>query len=531
MLSDAEEDFRVRLIWPSCLYPPRLGTAFAAAVLCLCAVACTPVPLDAPKPVTRAETRPAHGRLQTIARQFGQGQSPSKSSFAPLNDGNEALGARLRLIEAAEHTLDLQYFLMKPDLAAALVVQALLSAADRGVRVRFLLDDVFSSTDDEALGLLNAHPNIELRIFNPTMRPGPKFVGFITEFSRINRRMHNKTFTADRAFAIIGGRNIADEYYQIDTTSEFADFDMLVAGPAVAVISRAFDLFWNDGWSIPMDRIRDAPTKAQLAGARADLDMQLIPARSTYDRAVDDPYFDRLGTARQPIYSGRATIVTDAPAKLKVPVSQGERALAETLLRHIKSARQEVLLLTPYFVPEDYGARLFADLATRGVRVRIVTNSLGSNNHAYVHAGYRRHRVPLLTAGAELYEIRPDALQVLGLVPPGDETGLVMHTKLAVIDGRQVFVGSLNVDPRSIKQNTEFGVFIDSPPLARQMLAALNEGIDEYAYRLALAPDGTLRWLYDNPAAATVTDREPGATFWKNIVVGVTEFLGVELQL
>ncbi|MCA0872609.1 phospholipase D family protein [Seohaeicola saemankumensis] len=490
--------------------------------------ACAPVPLDAAKPVTRAQTSPGPGELSLAARRAGD---PGQSSFVVLATGNEALGARLRLIEAAQHTLDLQYFLMKPDLGGALISQALLAAADRGVRVRLLLDDVFTTVDDQALGLLAAHPAIELRIFNPAMRPGPKSLGFVTEFSRINRRMHNKTFTADGAFAIIGGRNIADEYFQIDTSSEFADFDMLVTGRAVAEISGAFDLFWNDGWSIPVERLRDPPSAAELETARRDLTMRLQPARRTYVDAINDPFFDRLRAGLVPVYSGPAHVATDRPDKLKVPVPEGERVLGETLLRRMKNARSEVILLTPYFVPEDYGARLFADLAARGVRVRIVTNSLGSTNHAYVHAGYRRHRVPLLEAGVELYEIRPDALRVLGLVPEGDETGLVMHTKLAVIDGRQVFVGSLNLDPRSLKQNTEFGLFIDSPPLARALVDALQDDFPLYTYRVATRPGGGLEWHYDNPAAPSVTTREPGATVWKNIVVGITELIGAELQL
>ena len=502
-----------------------------AAVMCLALTACTPVPLDAAKPITMAAAPPQTSLLQTTARQSNRNLGPAQSSFAPLNDGNEALGARLRLIELAEHTLDLQYFLIKPDLGGALVSQALLAAADRGVRVRFLLDDVFTTVSDQTLGLLNTHPNIDLRVFNPSRRPGPKSAGFITDFSRINRRMHNKSFTADGAFAIIGGRNIADEYFQINTTSEFADFDMLVTGPAVAGISRTFDLFWNDGWSVPIDHLREAPTEAQLTEVRSELNARLVPARDTYNRAVNDPYFDRLSDGREPIYAGRATVVTDKPGKLKVPLSQGERTLAETLLGRMKNARHDVLLLTPYFVPEDYGARLFADLAARGVRVRIVTNSLGSTNHAYVHAGYRRHRAGLLDAGVQLYEIRPDALQVLGLVPPGDQTGLVMHTKLAVIDGQDVFVGSLNFDPRSIKQNSEFGAFIDSVPLANQMLTVLEKGLPKYTYRLSKGPEGALQWNYDNPAAVSTTQKEPGATAWKNIVVSITALLGVELQL
>ncbi len=448
-----------------------------------------------------------------------------------LNDGNEALGARLRMMESAEHSLDLQYFLLKPDLSGALVIQALLTAADRGVRVRFLLDDVFTPVTDEQLGLLDAHPNVSIRIFNPVMRPGPKALGFITEFSRVNRRMHNKSITADSAFAIVGGRNIADEYFQINTTSTYADFEVLVAGPAVSAISASFDMYWNDGWSVPMERLVEAPSAAQSAEARAALDTSLEPARQTYDQAFNDPYFDRLSTGEEPIFTGTAQVVADSPDKLKGSVQDGESVPAEALFERMRDAQHEVILLTPYFVPEDDGARLLTDLAARGVKVSVVTNSLASTNQTFVHAGYRRHRLPLLSAGVQLYEIRADALQTLEIVPPGDTTGIVMHTKLAIIDGHQVFVGSLNFDPRSIKQNSELGLFIDSRPLADRIRENLTDELLGFTYRLARTPDNRLVWYYDNPAAPSTTMQEPGATFWRNVLVDLTELLRVEQQL
>jgi putative cardiolipin synthase len=453
------------------------------------------------------------------------------SLFASLNDGNEALGARLRLIEAAQDTIDLQYFLMKPDLGGALVVLALLDAADRGVRIRLLLDDVFTTVPDRGLGLIDRHENLEVRIFNPAPRPGPKAFGFLTDFSRMNRRMHNKAFIADGAFAIIGGRNIADEYFQIQTTTEFADFEMLTIGRAVADIASAFDIFWNDGWSVPLSQMRPPPTADQLAAARTAFESEMRAARATYQKAVNDPYFTRLRSGEEPLFHGRATVISDPPSKLKTPVEAGERVLATALIDRLARAQRDVILLTPYFVPEDYGAELFTELAERDVRVRIVTNSLGSTNHAYVHAGYRRHRRPLLESGVELYEIRGDALQALGLAAADDEAGIVMHTKLAVIDGNETFVGSLNFDPRSIKLNTELGVFIESTSLAEALLTRLDRAIADYTYRLTLAPDGYLQWRYESTQNPSVRNLEPGATVWNNFLVDFTELLDVETQL
>lgn len=487
--------------------------------------ACAGAPLDQETSVSQARQAP-QSALARAARGLSQGQA----GFVPLSDGDQALGARLRLIEGAQDTLDLQYFLMKPDLGGALIADALLLAADRGVRVRLLLDDFFTTVDDSSLALIDAHRNIHVRIYNPAARPWPKPVGMALEFHRVNRRMHNKSFTADQAFAIIGGRNIAEEYFQLNTSSEFADFDLLVVGPPVKTIGQEFDRYWNDGWAVPLGSLYEPATKAELQEARAELAAALKPARQIYDDAVEHPYIRQIGSASVPIYRGQARLVVDPPQKLKQPVRGGPRPLAETLLAKMRDAEREVILLTPYFVPEDYGARLFSNLAQRGVRVRIVTNSLAATNHPYVHAGYRRHRADLLQSGVELYELRADALQELGLVPPAAEISVVMHTKLAVIDDT-VFVGSLNLDPRSIKQNTELGLFMNSRRFARDILTDLEQGLANYTYRIALNETGDLQWRYEQPGQITVKTREPGATFWKQLVVGITALLPVEQQL
>ncbi len=487
--------------------------------------ACTGVPLDQETAVSQARAAP-QSTLESAARDLSGGQA----GFVPLSDGDQALGARLRLIEGAQDTLDLQYFLMKPDLGGALISAALLQAADRGVRVRILLDDFFTTIDDSSLSLIDAHDNIQVRIYNPAARPWPKPVGMALDFSRVNRRMHNKSFTADQAFAIIGGRNIADEYFQLNTSSEFADFDLLVVGPPVREIGDEFDLYWNDGWAVPLSSLYDPATTQELREARDELRAELNPARQVYDDAIENPYIRQIGTSAVPLYRGRAELVVDPPQKLKQPVRGGPRPLGETLLARMRDAKRDVILLTPYFVPEDYGARLFSELAQRGVRVRIVTNSLAATNHAYVHAGYRRHRVNLLKAGVELYELRADSLQALGLVPAESEIGVVMHTKLAVIDDT-VFVGSLNLDPRSIKQNTELGLFISSRQFARDILAELEQDLADYTYGITLDDDDRLQWRYEQPDQITVKQREPGATFWKQLVVSITALLPVEQQL
>ena len=508
----------------------KLALIVAGFLTVLSVGACSSPNLNSEKPVSRFIAAPDGSFLQRTSREFIAKDS-AKSVMAPLTDGNQALGSRLRLIEQAETSIDLQYFLGKPDLAGALLAEALLRAADRGVRVRFILDDVFTSVADDGLMLLDQHPNIEVRIFNPTRRPFHKMIGYLTEFRRVNRRMHNKTFTVDGAFSIIGGRNVADEYYQLNADTEFADFDLIMSGPVVEEIGKAFDLYWNDGWSVPLGQLSKPLTSSEFEDNRAELTARLKPARSTYEKAYYDPYLVKLRRGEMPIFSGKTKVVTDRPEKLKAPVREGQRDVAEALLRKMQNANSDILLLTPYFVPEDYGAKFFSELAKRGVRVRIVTNSLAATNHAYVHAGYRRHRASLLEDGVELYEVRADSLQALGLVPADSNTGLVMHTKLAVIDQTELFVGSLNFDPRSIKQNTEFGVFIHSPELVKGVVPHPDENLAKFTYRVMLRSDGDIEWHYSGAGKTSITRNEPGASFLKLLVVGISALLPIEGQL
>lgn len=499
------------------------------SILLLVATGCAPVPFEAEKPVTRAETHP-HGTLHLFSMDLREGDY-RQNVVVPLETGNQALGARLRLIEEAEKTLDLQYFLMKPDMAGAIVSAALIGAADRGVRVRLLLDDVFTTVKDRDLSLLDSHPNISVRIFNPSARPGPKALGFVTEFPRVNRRMHNKTFTADGAYSIVGGRNIADEYFEINHSAEFADYDMAIVGPAVAEIADTFDLFWNDKYAIPLALLRPPPSEAYLEDRRAELRSELGPAREIYRHAVEDPFFNKVSLGNGTAFKASIDVVTDLPDKLRQPVHGGTRILAEDLLSQIRDAKESVVILTPYFVPEDYGARLYRQLAERGVSVRIVTNSIASTNHTYTHAGYRRHRAGLLQSGVELFEVRSDSLQTLGVVEPESQMQVVLHSKMVVIDGERTYVGSLNMDPRSIKLNSEFGVFVHSKRFAEKNIAELDQAMGSFTYRLELNDNERLQWHYDGSVPRTFSRREPGATLGKLLVIGITAMLGVELQL
>jgi putative cardiolipin synthase len=326
--------------------------------------------------------------------------------------------------------------------------------------------------------------------------------------------------------AIVGGRNIADEYYQINASHEFADFDLFVAGQPVQEISEAFDLYWSDPWSVPfaaIDRTSDASLAEAVAAFEARAD---APEVAIYERAVNSAYLAEVGTPSAPVIFGTAAVVVDDPAKLRVPPGEGPYHVGEALYQAMNRAQREVIVFSPYFVPEDYGAEFFEGLVARGVRVRIVTNSLASTNHPYVHGGYTRYRERLLDAGVEILEVRADAPRLVG----GHDTPLTMHTKLAVIDDRTVFVGSTNIDPRSIRQNTEFGMVIDSPDLARRILAGIEVAAPDHAFQV-VRNGGGLQWIYEGASGREVYDEEPGASWGARLVAAITRRLPVESQL
>lgn len=504
--------------------------AVVSVVLFIGLSACTQPPLDTEWPKSQALPPPEGSEIVASSRRL-QSQGAGLDYIVPLETGNQALGARLRVIEATAITLDLQYFLMKPDLSSAVVFEEVMRAADRGVRVRLLLDDIFTTVKDEDLFVLDSHPNLSVRVFNPAARPGPKWASMIGDFERMNRRMHNKAFIADNSLAIIGGRNLADEYFAVDPSTEFADLEIMVSGPSVKGMSAAFDDFWNDTWSVPVRELRKTPSDEALQDRREEISDQARKGRVIYERAVNDELFDEFAKGRGAIWSGDAHFVSERPIKLRTPVKDGDFKLAEKVYRSILEAKQSVLVVTPYFVPENYGAKIFSDLARRGVDVRIITNSVGSTNHVYTHAGYRRHRPGLLDAGVALNEVRPDALDVID--PDGETAGvnIVMHTKLVIIDTKRLFIGSMNFDPRSMKLNSEGGLFVDSAPLARDAVSDLDQGLDLYTYQLEKSADGEIAWVYKGTTPPTTATNEPDATAWRRFVIGLTELLNVELQL
>ena len=374
----------------------------------------------------------------------------------------DALGVRLALAERAERTIDAQYFLIKGDRAGALFAGKLLRAADRGVRVRLLLDDVFTTGLDAELSLLDLHPNVEVRLFNPVSRQGLKSLGFLFDFERANRRMHNKSFTVDGAATVVGGRNIAEEYFEIADKVEFADYEVIGFGQVATDVSRTFDLFWNSPQAVPIEAFGYDVSFGDLDDLRATIAEQVEGASSgIYTRAVNSKLLEDIRERRIAPIPAAARVVTDEPEKLEAPVDDYARqVLVDALADRVDAAQREAFFVTPYFVPGDVGVAYFSELAARGVRVAIVTNSLASTNHVAVHSGYFYRRQALLEAGVELYEMRA---YVGG--DRGEVERRTLHGKFVIVDRQTLFVGSLNLDPRSIDLNTEMGMFIESPAI------------------------------------------------------------------
>ena len=487
----------------------------AAGLMALLAGGCVSVPLDYPRTPTTLIADTGDTALAHASAAWRQSR-PDQSGFYPLVKGLDAFGARLALADRAEVSIDAQYFLIKPDDAGLAFAAAMLRAADRGVRVRLLLDDVFTTVDDTALALLDAHPNIELRIFNPVSRKGLYALNYAGNFKLANRRMHNKSFIVDNQVAVVGGRNIAVEYFQLETGGEFIDFDMLAAGPIVGEVSASFDTYWNDELAMPMEALH-GPVDARTADQRLARGRQRMDAagHSIYAAATDTDLMRHFLAGTLPPYSAQARMIVDDPQKLRREIADEHKLVATEIARALQAAEQEAIIFTPYFIPGKAALGLIRAARAKGVRIVLVTNSLATNNHTAVHSAYSGYRKEILQEGVELWEARADAAASAG---SGDSDGgepLTMHTKGILIDRRRVFVGSLNLDPRAIDINTEMGLMIESEALAATLADVAAERLPAMAYRLALDERGSVTWRATIDGREVVETKEPQTSAWQ----------------
>jgi len=488
-------------------------------IFCLFLIAivagCASAPLDYPKQTSVAIGETSHTSEAAQVNKWMAGRTDI-NGFYPLVAGFDAFGARLRLIDDAEASIDVQYFLMKPDHAGLVFASKLMEAADRGVRVRLLLDDIFTTVDDLDLAVVNDHPNIELRMFNPVARKGLSIFNFLGNFSLSNRRMHNKALIVDNQVAVVGGRNIAEEYFQLETTGEFMDFDMISVGPVVRQVSTQFDTYWNHMLAVPMEALYTDKDPEKLQTARTALLQEMRDSGdSIYAEAINTPLMKQLNELSLSPYIADARLLTDDPQKLLEDVSDEQQIVVNEMRKALLAAEEEIVIFTPYFIPRKRGIELVQQLRDKDIRVVVVTNSLATNNHTPVHSAYMSYRKDLLKAGVELWEARVDAATITTDDGEADPGQLTLHTKGILIDKKRVFVGSLNLDPRSIDINTEMGLLIDAPEMGAMLTESALSGIPDIAYRLRLGDDNKITWHATIDGKQVIENKEPQTSGWR----------------
>jgi putative cardiolipin synthase len=459
---------------------------------------------------------------------------PTKTGIYPLADPHAAFAARLLLAAAAEKSLDAQYFVWENDQTGYLLLQALVQAAERGVRVRLLLDDYYTGDLDRTIAALDANPNIEVRLYNPLVPRVARNLSLLTDFARVNRRMHNKSFTVDNQVSVVGGRNIGNEYFAAGSGVAFADLDVIAAGAAVADVSKEFDLYWNSASAYPAGSIVGAPRpedaanlQAQFASIRAD------PDSITFLRAVQETSIVRnLLDHTLDFEWVKACLIYDDPAKTLERDAGSDILLLPELIRTMGPAENSLDLVSPYFVPGESGTAALEALARRGVKVRILTNSLASTDVKAVHSGYARRREDLLRAGIILYELKSTAAQQSHEHDQpwfGLGTLSALHAKTLAVDRSRGFVGSFNFDPRSELLNTEMGLVIYSPTFAQRLAQTFETLVPRVAYEVRVAPNGqTLQWIERTATGELRYDIEPETTFSLRLGVGLLELLPIE---
>ena len=455
---------------------------------------------------------------------------PGHSGILPLRDPADAFAARYLLAQAAQRTLDVQYYIWRNDLSGTLLMNALVGAAGRGVRVRLLLDDNNTGGLDEVLAAVDAHPQIEVRLFNPFAIRKPRFLGYLTDFSRLNRRMHNKSFTADNEVTVIGGRNVGDEYFGATDGVLFADLDVIAVGPVVTDVSNDFDRYWSSESAYPAARLLPHVDRSKIGDvAAAAARVEREPGAVAYLTALRQSSFVRdLSAGTLPLQWAGVKMISDPPAKVV------NRARPEELLFHrfgeiFGEPANEIDLVSPYFVPGRRGVELFTGWTKRGVKVRVLTNSLEATDVAVVHAGYAKRRKDLLKSGVILFELRrqPGTRPAEGASPYGS-SGASLHAKTFAVDGKRIFIGSFNFDPRSAELNSEMGFVIDSVPLASGLAAVFETDIPGGSYEVRLTNAKELRWIERRPSGVVEHATEPGTRPLQRLLVSLMSALPIE---
>ncbi len=467
---------------------------------------------------------------------------PGTSGVLLVDTGSQAFSERDALIDAATRTIDAQYYIWNSDASGRYMAGRLLAAAERGVQVRILLDDINVADRDAVLVAFANHPRVEVRIYNPTAsRSGiGRLFDFVRDFDRLNRRMHNKAFIVDGAVAIVGGRNIGDEYFDLDPARNFRDREVLAAGPVVAGVTAGFNEFWMSRWTFLASSLAGDPlSPAQLATAHdrldaAGADLQALGHAPPAVRAGADKYASDLLLR---LVWAPVQLALDLPPDTEaMDDSSRPQAVAQALQRLTLSAQSEILLESAYLILSDDSLAEMAELAGHGVSIRALTNSLASNDLVTNHSGYARHRKAMLASGIKLFELRPDAAACQRLITTAgacaDTREFALHSKSLVLDRRIVYVGSFNINLRSTYLNSETALIIDSPVLAERIALSIDELMaPDSSWQVLRSASGGLEWRTDTASGLVVTRHEPMTGFWRRVESRIFRLFPMEKYL
>jgi len=527
----------------------RLFKLGAAALMALALAACASRP-----PATALDRPVTHALAASSATPLGAALAPlevahpGESGVRLLPTGTDALQARIALARAATKTLDMQYYIAEEDNTGKLLLGAALYAADRGVRVRMLVDDLNFKDIDQIMAALEMHQNIEVRVFNPFGSTPRRFSertrNLFSNVDDFTRRMHNKAMIADNQIAIVGGRNLGDEYFSASPTLQFRDLDVFAAGPVTQKVSASFDAYWNSSIAYPLRALN----KQQFDPA--DLDKTREDLRHHWTEQADPlnakplnatPLAQQISRNELGLAWARTDFEADSPVKIEHPSDDYKSPPMQRLIQLSGEAKSEMQIISPYFVPHDAGVKILAALTQRGVKVKVLTNSLAATDAVAVQAGYAPYRVPLLQEGVELYEFKP--IQAEGEGRPraglfGSQSKASLHAKAYVIDRSILVIGSMNLDPRSASLNTELALVIYNPAIAEEAASLFDKGIEpkrvfhvQLGGPAATGSDPQLVWTTEDNGGTHTYNSDPQAGLYRNLVTGLFMLLPVDSEL
>lgn len=482
-----------------------------------------------------------------FAYYFGEDNlNSTRSGFLPLSDPQDAFSARLFLIDNAKQQIDIQYYLFHNGDTASILIDHILQAANRGVKVRMLLDDLDIASKDKSLSMINLHPNIEVKLFNPIrFRKVLRNMSLVFNLDTLGRRMHNKSLTVDRQATIIGGRNIGDEYFAINDGRMMLDFDLLGIGPFAKEVETQFNVFWQSDWAVTIDQLAKYEFKREdfeesLKKYDLLIDSEnLIKIRQKLAETHFSERFKKTENGHLVLFEARPNFYFDPPKKVSAKMDDSKTIIAQ--MGSKIDVEKEIIIISPYFIPSLEGIDKFKQWISRGVKVTVITNSMASTDVAAVYSGYRHYRDALLQAGVHLYELRPRVIvnqQKQGFKPR--EQNLSLHTKLMLIDSRYLIAGSANMDPRSKQLNTELVAILDQPELTQYTQSLVEKVLDgRYVYKLVWGPipdtekanayeDYGVVWHYLEEGQPKLSYHSPEASIWRKLSVSFMSLFPIE---